>query len=127
MNTISEQTEGALLSAFNDGMGIRAAARYAGVNVATSRRVWRTLDPKPLCKCGRPATHRGWCSVRFAASAPRQEFMERWSGKAWRKHKHTIKVALHTLRNACQKCGNEDGVRNVDKVLVELFGTTEWP
>jgi hypothetical protein len=127
MNTISEQTEAALLCAFSDGASIRGAARFAGTCVQTSRRVWRTLDPKPLCKCGRPATHKGWCSARFASSKPRQEFMDRWSGRAWRKHKHTVKVALHTLRNACRKCGNDDGVRNVDKVLVELFGNTDWP
>lgn len=77
MRQIDEQTKAALLCAFTDGMGIRAAADFAGVARGTARRYFRELDPPPLCKCGKPATHQGWCSVRFAESPARQKLMRK--------------------------------------------------
>jgi hypothetical protein len=127
VNQLDEQTQSALWAAFDDGMGVNAASKFAGVSQQTASRYLRMLNPMPLCKCGQPVTHRGWCSVRFANSPKRKKFMERWNGKAWRKHKHTIKVALHSLRGNCLRGDNPAGVKLLDKVLVELFGTTEWP
>ena len=127
MRTIDEQTKSALYAAFNDGMGVRAAARFAGVHKTTASRYLRMLDPLPLCKCGRPVTHQGWCAHRFANSEKRQRFMGRWTGALWKKHAHSIKCGLHALRRNCEKAGNPDGVKLANQVLMDLFGTTDWP
>jgi hypothetical protein len=74
---ISEATKAILLRAFSDGKGIRAASRIAGVSHITAQRYFQQLGEIPACKCGLPVTHKGWCSVRFAASEKRQRLFGR--------------------------------------------------
>ena len=60
------------------GFSIRAIARVTGLSRITIR-AWRTSSAAITpCKCGRPATHQGWCVPRFHASKRRQEFMKTW-------------------------------------------------
>lgn len=58
--------------------GIQAAT---GAHKDTIVRHQKLLGLDKLnCACGRSLRHRGFCSVRYARSAGRQEFMRRWHG-----------------------------------------------
>lgn len=64
--------------AFEMGLSLRASARFARCSVATAR-IWiRAFRGPHVCGCGHPATHQGWCKVRFSTSKKRQAFMTRW-------------------------------------------------
>ncbi len=74
----------AIVSLATSGMGMRAIARELGISKAT---VDRYFPRDAKCPCGRLLVdHRGWCSVRFAASEVRQEafrkISSRWDKKA---------------------------------------------
>lgn len=60
------------------GASIRLISRATGLNRSTVRQFLREIQAVPVCKCGQPATHQGWCRPRFQASELRQKFMRRW-------------------------------------------------
>ena len=91
-----------------DGLSIREAARICEVAKNTAAKIMggfaegeseilaaaaadgcphpRTITDSSgnlwiACACGQIRGHRGWCSVRYKASAARQQFMERWHSK----------------------------------------------
>lgn len=68
------------------GKGNRNVARLMGMKPQTVARLRKAVEIERgatiLCACGRPATHRGWCRVRYAASPARQAFIKRWSHAA---------------------------------------------
>jgi len=78
-----------LCTALVRGKSIRAAAREAGCSRVTARKLHRILladfaSPGQVafrCACGKPSTHRGFCSARFRESPRRQAFMRRWHTK----------------------------------------------
>lgn len=69
--------------AYNLGYSTRAAAKFSGASIVTVLKwfsIWNSKSPR-LCKCGAPATHQGWCRVRFSNSQRRQQFMKRWTDR----------------------------------------------
>jgi hypothetical protein len=60
------------------GLSTRAAARRARVAQDTVSKLRRLLKDETPCPCGQPSGHRGWCTIRFAQSKPRQEWMRHW-------------------------------------------------
>lgn len=65
-----------LKDAFEAGMSLRKAELVAGVSHQTAVNWRKRLQIEtPPCGCGKPATHNGWCSVRFANSPLRQNAM----------------------------------------------------
>jgi len=68
---------------FASGFGVRATARIVGVSKNTARAYFPSIGGEPLCPCGKPVRHQGWCSWRYEHSPARQLFMKRWhSGEA---------------------------------------------
>ena len=65
-----------------EGRGNRETCRLAGMSkntVAKLRAVLEQQNDGPfLCVCGKPATHQGWCSYRFAESLERRAFIRKW-------------------------------------------------
>jgi len=57
---------------------IRSQTGMASATITKLRHVLKDEGIEPVCGCGQPTTHRGWCSVRFARSPARQSFMRRW-------------------------------------------------
>jgi len=69
------------------GNGIRKTSKETGVAKNTVTKIQRVVIAEkittdeviPICKCGQPVGHKGWCSYRLAESPKRQEFlMEKW-------------------------------------------------
>lgn len=62
------------------GVSLRAVTRACGCGKPTIQRLHRILETERLragldrilCACGRPSTHRGWCSIRLKQSPKRQ-------------------------------------------------------
>lgn len=76
---------------------MRHIAHVSGLTKATVSRLLKIVGT-PMCRCGKPITHRGMCSVRFAASSKRQAL-------PIFKQKHKVVVALPPVeifvREAC--------------------------
>lgn len=74
-----------LSMALSSGKSLRASAREVGCSKLTAKKLYRELIAERkrqglgpfLCECGRVATHRGWCSVRYQGSPERQAVMQR--------------------------------------------------
>lgn len=77
-NFLVGEQKTALRKCFESGMSIRASARAVGVRRNTAWTYYKLWNISALCGCGKPATHRGWCAVRFDQSPKRQEFMKQW-------------------------------------------------
>lgn len=68
------------------GDSIRKTSRETGVSKTTVTNIQRVMvaekiernEAVPLCACGQPAGHKGWCSYRLAASPKRQQFLKEW-------------------------------------------------
>lgn len=61
------------------GFSLRQIAHECEVHKETVRRYRRDYEAKHgaiMCFCGKPATHRGWCWVRFNRSKKRQAVMQ---------------------------------------------------
>jgi len=65
---------------FKMGWSIRRVCAVTELSKTTANKIQRRM-PKILCVCGKPVTHRGWCSYRYAQSELRQEFMRKWHKK----------------------------------------------
>lgn len=78
MNTLSTNEVATLLEMFSGGVGIREGARRTGISKATAAKYFKTLPIVPLCGCGEPVTHQGWCKVRFSKSEKRQETVRKF-------------------------------------------------
>lgn len=63
---------------FEAGNGIRATAKAVGLHRDTVAKYYH-LGEKKRCPCGKPMTHRGWCSSRVARSPGRQKFLARFA------------------------------------------------
>lgn len=63
---------------FEAGNGIRATAKAVGLHRDTVAKYYH-LGEKKRCPCGKPMTHKGWCSSRVARSPGRQTFLARFS------------------------------------------------
>lgn len=61
---------------FDAGLGIRATSRETGLDKKTVSKYYHAR-PATKCPCGKPMTHRGWCSFRVARSPGRQKFLAR--------------------------------------------------
>ena len=75
------------------GHSLRNTAAIVGLSNVTVLRLKKEMRldlSSVLCGCGRQATHKGWCSVRYAASGRRQEFMKSWHERqlARRRRRH---------------------------------------
>lgn len=75
---------GKLLQSFEflvNGFGNREIARRTGCTTNTIRKYRNVLETlletQFLCKCGKLATHREWCSHRIAQSLRQQRFLNR--------------------------------------------------
>lgn len=69
-----------LRAAIMGGFTAREAARAVGCDKNTANRCQRLLRAEgivPICECGKPASHRGWCAARFARSPARQDVIRR--------------------------------------------------
>lgn len=69
---------------FRAGQSARESMESSGLADMTVRKYfgWFELLYGPrMCACGQPMKHRGWCSVRYAKSPKRQEFMKKWHKK----------------------------------------------
>ena len=76
-----------LVDQIEKGEEIRKISRETGVSKNTVTHIQRVViaekistgEAVPLCGCGQPAGHNGWCSHRLAESPKRQKFlMEKW-------------------------------------------------
>lgn len=76
MRFISSDQQDVLRNAFQAGLSIRSAARFAGVAKGTAQRYFRMMPPL-LCPCGRELPHKSWCTYRVALSPRRQEVLMR--------------------------------------------------
>ncbi len=66
----------------NCNRDVRRATGMHMQTVAKLRRIIESEQGSPImCACGSPATHRGWCSVRYAKSPKRQKFIGQWGKK----------------------------------------------
>jgi hypothetical protein len=69
---------------FEEGLCNRAVQRATGMHVDTVAKWRKRLEREQggvyLCKCGRRATHRGWCAHRLRQSPGRRAFLARWRG-----------------------------------------------
>jgi len=67
------------------GKGNRLIERETGVSKNTVKKIRQDIitetGNEPLCKCGQPATHKGWCSERFKKSPKRQATMKKLQNK----------------------------------------------
>ena len=81
-----------LRSLLEHGAGVREAARLTGCSKNTASKLWRHLHntSPPMCACGRPSGHRGWCSPRIAKSPARQAALARMHAS----QRRTILTAL---------------------------------
>ena len=77
MYLITPEMKAAIYDCFDRGLNLRATARATGAAVMTVSRYYHEKPPM-LCLCGKPLTHRGWCSHRVALSPGRQAFLRRF-------------------------------------------------
>lgn len=63
---------------FEAGFGIRAVSRKLDISRTTAACYFPRIGDEPLCPCGRPVRHKGWCFWRYRNSSARQEFMKQW-------------------------------------------------
>lgn len=74
-----QEKRSSLRLALQMGMSIRAAARFAGYSRPSAQKWASKWRIHSNCRCGRPASHRGWCSWRLRLSPARRMFlMSRW-------------------------------------------------
>lgn len=43
------------------------------------RKLEKLLNATIRCPCGQPATHQGWCSLRYSKSPARKAFIKEWT------------------------------------------------
>lgn len=132
MNILSLIKQQKLHTAFLAGLGIRASAREAGVNRKTAVRYFVDSGAHHLCKCGKPAIHRGWCSYRVSRSRPRQIFLMKQfnaginAAQQWSNLQSDISgalaalVPLHTLA-IYKTAATQRRISNVDPDLRRNF------
>lgn len=83
---------------FSTGTGIRATARELGLHRDTVAKYYHERGPT-RCQCGKPMTHRGWCSFRVSRSPGRQAFLSsRMTVKASTKSKWLSMTQLQDAR-----------------------------
>ena len=70
-----------ILALMDAGKGNREISRITGASTNTIRKYRGAFEKNVLCRCGLPATHQGWCWVRYNKSAKRQEFIRKWCRK----------------------------------------------
>lgn len=93
-----------IVSLLEQGKGVREVAKTVGVGsytVTKYRQEWLSQRKAsglglPLCECGEPIGHRGWCAVRYARSVARQKFVRDWDGQGVMKPPDGI---------SCRACG----------------------
>lgn len=75
---IESEKQRTLIQALTDGHSIRKASEMAGVAKGTAQKYMRELRAagmNPLCGCGQPSGHKGWCAERYKNSPARQAFV----------------------------------------------------
>lgn len=86
MNYLNPIIKDKVLKLLRQGYGNRETARQAHCNRVTVKNL-RANYHRPLkCKCGRIATHRGFCSARFRRSFRRMQFMENFTKFSMREY-----------------------------------------
>jgi hypothetical protein len=82
MNLLNPKKLDQLIIVMLSGVSIREAARRIPVTRGTARKYYHLLveirKEQPICSCGQPAIHRGWCFHRYKNSLKRQLFMKKW-------------------------------------------------
>lgn len=59
---------------FREGKSVRQVVEEVGIAQKTALKIRKSIIKElPLCSCGRPNGHRGWCPKRFSESPDRQE------------------------------------------------------
>ncbi len=81
MNTILPIEYTLLYNLIIEGQSIRYIAKELNLAKNTVSRYRKMIGIVPLCACGQPATHQGWCKVRFQKSSSRQDFIKNWHSK----------------------------------------------
>lgn len=69
-------------AAILNGFGNRETHRMTGMSKRTVAKLRGILERDHgivSCPCGKPATHNGWCRVRYARSEKRQQFIKKWA------------------------------------------------
>jgi hypothetical protein len=94
LNIINPSKQIEIEKLYKSGMSIRFVSKQVGVSKQTVNSYFKLLRMKlgtVLCPCGAVAGHRGWCSLRFAASPARQL----WIRGTW----------IAKPRNSCETIG----------------------
>jgi hypothetical protein len=85
MNQKPATVQADIIEAFVSGLSVRGVVKKFRCAKNTASRYRKlALDlgwEMPMCTCGRPSGHRGWCSERVRNSPARQTFLSRWHGK----------------------------------------------
>lgn len=89
MNQKPPEVQAKIIAAFLVGKSVRVVARAFHCTKCTALRYRAMATAQnggalPLCSCGRPAGHKGWCHDRVQRSVKRQEFLTRW--RKWSCH-----------------------------------------
>jgi len=74
-----------------EGKSVRKIVELTGMSKGTVSKLRsilkETLGIEPVCGCGLPATHQGFCSFRVTNSPNRQEFLKKWHLKQKKEEK----------------------------------------
>lgn len=85
MNYLDGAKHEAMYQAFWEGRSIRDVARSVGVAIITAAKFYWAMPDKPFCPCGKPITHREWCSHRFQRSPKRRKLMRRMQRERYKR------------------------------------------
>lgn len=96
MGAVPQRTIDDIRSLAARGYGKRAVARALGIARKTANRYF---PDEAICECGRPATHQGWCKVRYRNSPARQNLIASIAGKESVTLPRKIKVSRAETRD----------------------------
>lgn len=79
---LSDEQKQALKEAFEAGLSTVEAAEQSGVAKIVAEQYRKHLVDLPLCGCGRPASHFGWCKSRLARRDKSRQRLSEGAGAA---------------------------------------------
>lgn len=82
MNTIKPEYRARAVILFKEGMSVRHIRKLTGLAHNTLLIIRKEIiDQLPLCGCGQPSGHSGWCKPRFQDSSRRQKALAKLHAK----------------------------------------------
>jgi RNA polymerase sigma factor (sigma-70 family) len=114
VNVIPDEKLQMVSSLLSEGKSIREIERISGVSKNTITKYKEKLNITALCKCGRPAGHKEWCSERVKNSEKRQALIASWRKLSSEQIQEYIKAIneSETLGDAAAKLGISRWVLN---------------